>query len=432
MTASVGILILGLALVNFRFSGKVPAYAPTVLCLVWGGVLVLLGSLSSRFYQPSGEALLTFLLGVAAFSIGASQALPRRAPRLSDQLSAHLEKVNPWISRRADRVCWFLLVTSALLLPGFFEVSSGGVRDVSAASAFRSIRQESLVMKEDVLQYSVDFWENAPLLAFGSLILSALLFRRGRIWELRLLLSFILAALFGIANASNAAMIRTILVASALLLIRRRKVPVGGTIVVGFAAVGFFFVIAWLVGKGQARPDLGFLENIGPIFDTLIVYLVGPTAAYGQIAEDPSALGDAHHPARFLLLLISKMGGPPAPSIHADFTPISPGAWQNAYTVYFGWVATLGIFAVPLLMLFFGWLSSCSLRLARSGNPLAALVASYCFAGAALSVFADGFFLSLDYFFKMAILVVFATWTPGRFRREAASTSGLRWETARD
>jgi len=431
MTASVGILILGLALVNFRFSGKVPAYAPTVLCLVWGGVLVLLGSLSSRFYQPSAEALLTFLLGVAAFSIGASQALPRRAPRFSDQLSAHLEKVNPWISRRADRVCWFLLVTSALLLPGFFEVSSGGVTNIGASSMFQTIRRTSIITGEDQLESSIDFWENAPILAFGSLILSALLFRRGRIWEFRLAASFGLTALFGIANASNAAVVRTILVASAILLIRRRKVPIGLTIAVGSLLVGFFFIIAWLVGKGGARPDQGFWENIGPVFDTLIVYLVGPIAAYGQIAENPTALGNPHNPARFFLLLISKLGGAAPSSVHAEFTSIGSGFWQNAYTVYFGWVATLGLLAVPVLMFFFGWLAATALRRAREGSAIAALVTGYCFSAVVLSAFNDGFFLSMDYFIKMGMVVLLATYRPRSLRQGSAASSSPRWETAR-
>jgi oligosaccharide repeat unit polymerase len=389
------LLMAGLAALNYRVSRSV-LYPAALIASTWTILLVLLLATGDLYYPISAPTMIVYLVGAAAFSMGAffsthffAQALAGAAPRAS---------------RRPGGL---LLTGGLILLVAVAPLYWHHIRDFATAAAtedfWYSVRVESIAQGDDwSLKTLVTLvGENFAVLGVLLAVTAVAEAKDSRFCRIRMILIIAIALLYGMmAGASSGA------VSLAIGLIGIDSIRHGGlrprTIVVGLTvALTSFAVIATVLNKGNTQADASISENLSSVIELIGVYLLGGVVGFDAVVQYPASITPVWSIWRVFQLTANKFGASfDVPSIHAQYTDISNDYSNNVYTIFFSYYPDYGLVGVCVIMIVLGALLTTIYHRATCGNPRAVMLYAFVFSGIVLSGFSEYFFLQANFWFK--------------------------------
>jgi oligosaccharide repeat unit polymerase len=179
-----------------------------------------------------------------------------------------------------------------------------------------------------------------------------------------------------------------------------------------------FAIVAVVLGKGRTNPSASLSENIAPAVEIVEWYTLGGVVAFDRIVQNPSGIRSSWSISRFFLLTANKLGASfEVPSLHAEYTMISPSMKTNVYTMYFSYFQDYGWAGIVLLPYVLGYTLTWVYRNARGGSRAALVLYGLMFSGILLSGFNEEFFLALNTLLKGVVVVWLVFSLPGWWRR---------------
>lgn len=400
MTLLFALLIFFLAALNNSLVSGGANYFPTLLCLVWGGALALLGLMETSFYQPPLEALLLFAGGAIAFSVGGWLGHMDRNSLPAVRRRRQHQPDSAWTRQTIDVSLWAILAILPLAFSFYLRSVTSLIDRFSNLGIFWDLRTSSLLTTIES-GGTIDLVENLPILALILPLICLTFPEKSKAKKLQITVALIVALTFAFATSASSGFLRVLITCAGIILLRKTHSGWMPILAVGGGGVIFFLAVAWLVGKGGAETELGFFVTLPTTLRVFILYLVGPLAAFGQIASDPDQIGNPWNPWNFFLLTFNKLGASfLVPSKHAPYVSVSPTELQNVYSFYFGYVATFGVPGTIFVLTGLGFVGSRIRQRAQEGGPYATLLYGFFFSAVTLSFFNDQFFLGLDLVFK--------------------------------
>jgi oligosaccharide repeat unit polymerase len=139
--------------------------------------------------------------------------------------------------------------------------------------------------------------------------------------------------------------------------------------------------------------------------------------AFDRIVQNPSGIRSSWSISRFFLLTANKLGASfEVPSLHAEYTMISPTMKTNVYTMYFSYFQDYGWAGIVVLPCALGYALTWIYRKARNGSHAALVLYGLMFSGILVSGFAEVFFLALNTLLKAVVVVWLVFSLPGWWR----------------
>lgn len=396
--------------------------APTTLFIViWTGALAGIALSGDLFLPISSQALLIYLVGATAFTLGgvfAGQATYRseRGPKVATNVDRR---------RYCRLILDFLLVVTICGLPFYAHYMLDPVGGFANPNAIWEIRQRTV--ESSGLATTFNIVNNLSVLS--RFVVFGMFFENdgSRSSKLRAYFSLVPAFAYGILSGSKAPVIIVLLTAMFLSWIKSghlsvRKVLTTAIISLASFSVGLLYINYAYVNFSSAS-DAGSRVAL-----SVMHYTLGGPVAFDRIAHDPNSMPSTQNPNRFFLETANSLGGHfETPGLHAEYTDISGGAIDtdtNVYTIYFsyykdyGWPGTVG------LMMFVGFCLTLLYSAALRSCPVSSVLWAMTSVATFSSIFAEHYFLGLNEYIKAAIFFTALYHGPMvRFRERRALSS---------
>jgi oligosaccharide repeat unit polymerase len=379
---------------------KSPMAPTTLFIATWTGALLGIGLCGDLFLPISSQALLIYLVGATAFTLGgmfAGQATCRLAQR-------------PKVAMNVDRrrycrlILDFLLVVTICGLPFYAHYMLDPVGGLANPNAIWEIRQRTVESSGQATTFNLV--NNLSVLSrFG---VFGMFFETdgGRSRNLRAYFSLAPAFAYGILSGSKGPVIIVLLTAMFLSWIKSdhlsvRKVLTTAIISLAFFSFGLLYINYAFVTFSSAS-DTGSRVGL-----SILHYTLGGPVAFDRIARDPNSMPSTQKPNRFFLETANSLGGHfEVPGLHAQYSDISGGDIDtdtNVYTIYFsyykdyGWLGTVG------LMAFVGFCLTLLYNAALRSCPVFSILWAMTSLATFSSIFAEHYFLGLNEYIKAVI-----------------------------
>ena len=372
-------------------------YPPALFVSVW--LLSFIGLILSgdTLYSVSFETLIVYFYGAIAFSIGGLAVIVLRKPA---KIATHVS-FTPMRQAKIHRILDIVLFVIVIGLPFYWQYVTADV-DFFDPLYFSTQRVLSVQASESSQRI---FNPLNNLVVLSMFLAMALHFENdgtfSRKW--RAYLAILLALLYGGLTGTKGNMVILLLTLAFISSIRSRKInfiALGGVMVL---VLSMFASMLLLVNYVYIDAKISF-ETFRLIAVTVQNYWLGGLVAFNQIVEAPLSLASNQNLNRFFLETANSFGASfSLPSIHADYTPISPSQDTNVYTIYFSYFKDHGWLGVILGMSLLGGVLTWIYGRGRRGNPLAMAFYGINAAGIVLSVHAEHFVLGLNLYIKMLI-----------------------------
>lgn len=279
MTLSSAVILATFALAN-RHVGKSFLYPPAFYSAWWSFLLFVLVMCGDTFYPLSLKTLSMFVVGAAAFSIG---ALARELFSTPAKASSNV------VSNRQKKFALGIIYLGLIALLVAFPFYCQRLQELSAASNFtdfwRGVRQQTT--SGNVGEYGLGAYEY--LLVFASFLsLLAVFHNDGSRKGLARAITIITVTLvYTFLTASRLAAMTTIFAIIALSWLRSSKPGWRLLFVCAILFAIVFAAPAILLEKGGGL-GLTFTENASGVVESLQVYTVGGLVAFDQVIDDVS------------------------------------------------------------------------------------------------------------------------------------------------
>jgi oligosaccharide repeat unit polymerase len=374
-------------------------FPPVIFTGVW--LISLVGVLfsGSIFYELYGTALLVYLVGAIAFSVGGVLGFWLMG---GNSNHAQIRLPNIYSRRAIHRFLDIVLIILVAGLPLYWREISSDASDVSTELMLQTIRYNQVEASGSARSFSLinNLGGLAQLLALvmfyeadGS---------RGRRW--RAIVAVVLAMVYGgmTGTKGNAViLLLTLYFISAIKGRRLRVLPLLGTIGV---AVGVFFAIGVVVVNLVFESYASAGAMFSAIAEQILTYWLGGIVAFQRIAENPNAIESTQPIYHFFLETARSLGmSVEVQSIHADFTMVGPSIDSNIYTIYFTYFKDLGWFGTAIIMLVLGGGLTFLYKRAMQGKTIASFFYAMALVGLVMSFNAEHFFLGLNGYIKALI-----------------------------
>jgi oligosaccharide repeat unit polymerase len=397
------LLFAALAGLNYRLAGSL-LYPPALFASTWAVLLSLLLASGDMYYPISGQTMIVYLAGAAAFSVGA--AMPtcffaqsfRKAPP-------------PLLWKPGSLVLTGGLILLIAVLPLFW----GNIQDIGYSASgedfWRAVRAESIAQNDDwsVKTLSLLLWEGCSVLAVLLAASAVAEVEKSRYSRIRMILLVLTALLYGMmsgASSGAVTLMAGLIGIDAIRHKRLRTVVIAGGLTVAIAS---FAVIAALLSKGIAEADASISENLVGIAELVGVYVLGGVVAFDAVVQYPASITPVWSIWRTFQLTANKFGADfDVPSVHAEYTDISNAYNGNVYTMYFSYYPDYGLIGVCVIMAILGALLAVIYQKANNGNPRALVLYAFVFSGIVLSGFSEQFFLGANFWAKAIFYVMVA------------------------
>ncbi len=386
-----------LGVVNYLAGRKQLLYPPVVFCSVWAADLLLVKLAGDFFYPVAPETLFIFLFGALAFSAGSWLALlyPTRSKPASE------------VPRSSNRILSFLLVIIIIGIPfcyrAMVDFSSGyGSNYLSAiyVAQYEEINQTDARLK---MLYQFDTF---------AIIIAMVAFFEAKRTRKRAIIAVCVGLVMSIMTGGRAGIAFLIMSLLCLDWFNVRRIRWRVLTLFAVIMVVLFGAIAMYVGKGDARPDASFVDNLAPVARGLVLYASGGMVAFDRVVREPNIIPHNWQVNHIVLQTLNKMGGHfEVPYLHAQFVTVGPSTLQqNVYTFYFAYI-DWGITGMMLLVVLVGFIVAMFYRKGIAGDRVSALVYSGLFFGTMMTPYNESFFLGLN----MLAKVYAAAWLFYRF-----------------
>jgi len=400
VTSALAVALLLLALGN-SWVGRSLLYPPTLFSVAWAGYMLALSSYQETYFPIADDTLLLFFAGALAVSLGGAVELllesvvgSRRAPPA--------ERRPQTVGRMIDLGIVVVVLALPLRMARLRQLG-GGSLNLLAPEFWVHVRQAAIAESDASAVSWLSLSDNVVLLAlFVALAAVAHDVGRRRI-RLRTLGIVLLALLYQVSTASRASGITLVCGLIGIAALSRGRWTLRSVAYGAVAAIAVFSFAAVLMGKG-GRMDASVLDNVRGVTSAGVLYAVGPIVAFDRAFADPASVPGVWSITYSVAQVANKLGaGIALPSIHAVFTPVGPGLWMNAYTIYFAYVPDLGVTGALVLLFVLGAGLSWLFRRAAAGSPHARLLYATMIAGIVMSGFAEYFFMTLSFYVKAAL-----------------------------
>lgn len=386
--------LLGLLLIMYIVSRNL-LFPPVIFTGAW--LISLVGVLlsASFFYELYGTALLVYLVGAVAFSIGGVLGLWLMQGNINNAQS----RLSNLPSRRAiHRFLDMVLIIFLAGLPFYWREISRDASDVSAEWMLQAIRYNQVEASESGGSFSL-----INNLGGMAQFLALVMFYEAdgsRVRRWRAMVSIVLAAVYGAMTGTKGnivTLLLTLYFISAIKERRLRVVPLLGTI--GAAVVCFAIGVLFINMAFESFAGAGAMFSA--ISEQIITYWLGGVVAFKYIAEHPNMIESTQPIYRFFLETARSLGMiVEVPSFHADYTMVGPSIDGNIYTIYFTYFKDFGWFGTAIIMLVLGGGMTLLYKRAMQGKTIASLFYAMMLVGLVASISGEHLFLGLNGYIK--------------------------------
>ncbi len=395
-----------LTALNLR-AGRSVVFPPALFSGLWMMLLCGVFACGDTFYPLSATTLLVYLTGAASFSVGGVLALRRTASRRSPEGS------KPLASRRSVRriLDWGLLFLS-LMFPWYWKY----VESLSASSGlnnfWKGIRIQSILQSETT--YGL-LGMNVEAMFFGNLVTLSIILaliayyeaRKSRNGMLRAVLYLSVSLAYVLLTAANVGAATLLISALGIECLLFRRLRILLLVVYLSLFLGVFWLVGLVLEKGQVRSSYALEDNLPALVNLVQLYGLGGLVAFDRIVQDPQGIRPTWSIWRFFFLTANKLGAAiDVPSLHAEYTMISPAMAANVYTLYFSYFPEYGWLGVIGIMCFLGTVLTRLYTEAMRGSPAATVLYGITFTGIVLSGFNEQFFTGLSMLLKTTVLTL--------------------------
>jgi oligosaccharide repeat unit polymerase len=413
--ALVGFLIfLVLLVVNWSLARSLldPAVA---ISAVWALTFLLLAITSEQFYGVSWTALLIYISGLAAFSLGAQlgKGIPLQAKRPAT-----------YGARSDHLILWFLFIILLLGLPFYL----GYIRQFTNTALFSStffldVRRGMLSQSADLVR--VPIVNNLVVLSSIAAVMAFVLTESGRRWRLLVAGIVALAFFYNLLTAAKSGVLTLLVMLFVIHALQRGRLPKQALLFV----VGLFVVLFGVVTVQRARAiggDIGSLTAMAhATLEQLARYVACGPIGFSEYLKNPQSVPPVWSPWRFFERTANYFGPYfDVPSLHAAYLPIGDDLSYNVYTVFFSYFPAYGMVGVMGFMLVMGGIAGAAYRRARQQRLFWQLLYAAIFYGVLASIFTEGWLLALNPIIKLAVVAaVVIVLRRLRIRRRSVNTA---------
>ena len=248
------LLLAVLANANYRLSGSL-LYPPTLLCSVWTILLLVLVATGDIFFPISFETLTVYVVGAAAFSVGAI-------------LATHFIPLEDVRRREFRRPKAFVLTGGLILLlvvlPLYWDYLQTIASPWSGDDFWRSLRAEMLDRADDWSSKTLSdlVLEGFSMLATLLAVTAVVENDGSRFSRIRMILMIVTALVYALMMSSSSWAVTLALALIGVDAIRKRRLDTKMLSIGAGVAIASFAVIAILVGKGKTGVDATLGENL--------------------------------------------------------------------------------------------------------------------------------------------------------------------------
>ncbi len=381
-------------------------FPPVIFTGVW--LLSLAGVLLSGdiFYELHETALLVYLVGATAFSVGGMLVLLFMQENTNH---AQIPLPNMYSRRAIHRFLDAVLIIFIAALPLYWREISSVADDVSTDLLLNNIRYkqvEAATVGGGAFSLINNLGGMAQFLAL--IMFYELDGSRRRRWCA--IVAVILAVVYGGMTGTKGGVVTLLLTLYFISAIKARQLkvlPLLGTI--GLALIGFAVgvVVINMAFESYASAD----AILFAILEQILTYWLGGIVGFQIVAENPDVMESTQPIYRFFLETARSLGmSVELPLIHADFTKLGPTVDGNVYTIYFTYYKDWGWLGTAIIMLALGgWLTVLYKR-AMQGRIIVSLFYAMMLVGLVMSISGEKFFLGLNGYIKALMLYYVVYW----------------------
>ena len=224
-----------------------------------------------------------------------------------------------------------------------------------------------------------------------------------------------LALIYGGLTGTKGNAVWLILTLAFITALRGEKLHIAKMAAALLLAIVLFGISLLFVSYQQDTSD-SLLTSVQIVSGTIQNYWLGGLIAFEQIYQSPDSMESTQHLNRFFLETANGFGANfTIPSIHAAYTNISPYQDSNTYTIYISYFKDFGWTGVLLSMLLLGYGLTWNFLIVRNKKSVIPVMYSSSFAvGLLLSVHAEHFILSLNFYIKFFLFFYFIYYFVGQ------------------
>lgn len=400
MSAAFALAIFAVALVNL-WVGRSLLYPPALFALTWAGYLTAAWASEGTYVPVSADALLLFLGGVVALSVGGlmvSLLESRRAPAPSPSACRRPLAVR----RLIDAGCLLVILALPVRFARLQQLEGRGSLDILSSDFWVRVRVSSIREWDAGTVSWLGLSDNLVLLALFVALAAVADDVSARALRLRTVVIVPVALFYQLSTASRSSGMALVCGLIGIAWLTSGRWTLRSATLGTFGALVVFSCAAVFMNKG-GRLDAGLAENVKSVAEVGVLYAVGPIVAFDHAYGDPAAVPPVWSIGYSLIQVANKLGaGIALPSIHAVYTRVAPGYWMNVYTLYFAYVPDFGVAGALGLLFVVGAVLTWAFRRARAGDPRARLLYATTLSAILMSGFNEQLFMNLSFFAKAA------------------------------
>jgi len=399
LAAAVGAGIVSLlAVLNLRL-GRSALYPPAQFALIWSGLLVLSVAFSGAYYPLSVESVSLFCTGALAFSAGGALRLAVR-----DSSRSPYRHRPPGIPARfVHRALAVSFVALLFLFPVFWRHILS-LADPHFRNIWWGIRSGVIALSEIQGQKSWEnfFFDNVTVVSILLALTAAAHYGERGMSRLVAFGLLIVATLFNLTTASRSGAATVLVGALGVRMIKRGRVS-RRHLVAGIAGFAIMYVPLTLLRSGSGDPMAIALDDVSVVGDSILLYTVGPLAAFDAYLRNPAALTETWSVSYFFSHAANRMGfDVSAPSTHLGYVMVGPNSATNVYTMYLAYYPEFGWAGVIVLTAAVGYLMVWLYQAASSRRNYWLILYGIGFNEICKSGVNEGFFFGLNMWIKAA------------------------------
>ena len=371
--------LLMLAAVNFIFSGKKALYPPVIFSGVWCLNLSILAFRNDLFYSISEKALVIFVLGAVALSLGSWSALA----------SHRLCKDGPVQDVASKRFLNLFVVIILCLIPGYILWIKHLAENFDTSNI--------LLGAKLAWGANVDMGSMGPvfnnLIPFSITVGWIAFMEAGR---KRAILACSCALLINLLTGSRSGAIIFIIGLFTIDTLKRGAIRWKAALALALAFVLCFSLAAYFLQKGIDQ-EASLSENVSSLTESVATYVSGGAVAFGQVVDHKNAAvhnQQFYQPFAPILNLFGANIEPAIPNTDFNFVSVGPYALTNVFTIYFFYYDA-GIAATMLLLFIVGAFTGLVFAQAKTGSKAATILYAFLVSGLLLSIFSEYFFVAI-------------------------------------
>lgn len=403
MTLSIAILLL--AGIN-HFIGRSWYYPPTVFCVIWGIVLMLIASLGTIYYPVAQQIQVFYFLGALAFSIGGFFSVPfmERKKRGNNSVLP-MDGETRRVVMRSKKLIICLVLFLIVMLPIYITHLEELAKTAPGPNFFYAVRMAQL---NRTMNEQIPIIENLSTL---SMIIALIAWRqmiKFRIGISYALIAALVAICYNALTGGRFGVAFIVICISGMTLLKLKRGDWKILLTIGSSFVAVMGAIAIFLNKFGANTSLGFAGNIYPVLIGFITYAISGTIAFGHVVSHPGSV-PAHWDMWVFFKHIANMLGMNFKlfnSVSEPYTYVGPGISTNVYTIYFSYWPQYGIAGTLYIMTILGFFTSIIYWLARRGYMLAIPFYGVVLFAVLLSPYSEYFFMPLGFYIRILITIL--------------------------